>query len=137
MRFWKRGGVEIALIHRERLLRQVLGRILDDTPGFRVTAASGSAGEAVRMAMDAAPDILVVDEDAVDVRPDGILRALRDALGTGALVLLVEDPTEELVASARDAGVDAFAVKSGSVSSLVDTIRRVHARRPSRRWLRV
>lgn len=123
---------EILVIHRDRLIRDVLTEVLEGAGGLRVTGSTGSAGTAVGMVRELRPQVVLVDEAGRDLRGDGILRALADAAAEGGLVLVTDEPEEDLVRTARDGGVEAFATKGGALCGLVDTVHRIGARHPRR-----
>lgn len=131
----KNRSTEILVVHRDRLIRDVLTEALDGIGGLRVTGSTGSSGAAVGMVRERRPQVVLVDEVGLDLRGDGILRALADAATDGGLVLVTDDPDEGLVQAAREGGVEAFATKGGGLCGLVDTVRRVGARH-RRRGLR-
>lgn len=132
----KNRAMEIVVVHRDRLIREVLTEILDAADGLRVVGWTPSAGEAVALIRRLRPEVVLVDDSSVDLREDGILRALSDAAEDGAIVLLTEEPDEELVERARAAGVQGFATKAGALNGLVDTVRRIGARHPRTGGLR-
>lgn len=120
--------VEVLVLHRDRLIREVLTEVLDGASGLRVTGSTGSSGAAVGMVRRLRPQVVLVDETGLDLRGDGILRALADAATPGGLVLVTDNPDPELVEAARQGGVAAFATKGGGLCGLIDTVRRIGER---------
>ena len=104
-------------------LRDVLGR----RPGIAVTATAGSAAEALRLAAETSPDVILMDQRL----PDGSgARAARDVLarrpGT-AIVMLTGGGTEDEMLEAVEAGVCGYLVKTASVAEVAAAIERAAA----------
>jgi DNA-binding NarL/FixJ family response regulator len=108
------------------LWREALARDLADD-GFDVVATAGSAGQALRVAAAARPDVAVVDLQLPDGHGVDVVRAL--AAGTqgreAAQVLVVSASGEHAdVLESVKAGATGYLVKSASPADLRAAVRR-------------
>lgn len=114
----------LMLVDDHPLLRRGLRQLFADEPGFQVVAEAGRGGEAVDMALAAAPDLILLDLHMKEMSGLDTLDALR-AAGVGAriIVLTVSDQREEVVAAFRR-GADGYLLKDMEPEELVDRIKR-------------
>ncbi|AEE44765.1 response regulator [Cellulomonas fimi] len=95
--------VRVAVVEDQPLFRSMLERMLDDTPGLRVVAATGSVTEATRVLTPGAADVVVLDVDL----PDGNGIALGVTLrrrqpDLGVLLLSAHDAMDLLLDLPQD-----------------------------------
>lgn len=121
-------AVRVVTVQSQALLREVLVRMLDDTPGLEGVGDAATPEAAVGLVPSVTPDAALVDGDRYDLED---IYVVRRAWPAAALVLLVEDPTAERIDLYRAYGADAFVLKSSTPGGLADTVRRAgaHARR--------
>jgi DNA-binding NarL/FixJ family response regulator len=111
----------VLIAEDQTLIRLDLDRLLD-AAGFDVCALARDGEEAVGLALQHRPDVIVLDVDMP--RLDGIEAARRIlAAGHVPIVLLTAYGYGELVSRAIDVGVVGFVVKPFKESELVDAVR--------------
>ena len=105
----------------QALIRLDLERLLDEA-GFDVCGSARDGQEAVELALELHPDIVVLDVKMP--RLDGVEAARRIlAEGFVPIVMLTAYGYGELISRAVDAGVVGFVVKPFKESALVEALR--------------
>jgi response regulator NasT len=105
----------------QALIRLDLERLLDEA-GFDVCGSARDGQEAVELALELHPDIVVLDVKMP--RLDGVEAARRIlAKGFVPIVMLTAYGYGELISRAVDAGVVGFVVKPFKESALVEVLR--------------
>jgi DNA-binding NarL/FixJ family response regulator len=105
-----------------QLVRQALRRALDDA-GLRVVSEASDGEEAVRLAKQLEPDVVVMDVTMPVL--DGI-QATKQIYATGPetkIVILTMHGEDKLVSEAIEAGAVAFLSKDCSMQEVVETVR--------------
>jgi two-component system nitrate/nitrite response regulator NarL len=116
--------VAIAVIDDHPLLREAVSSTLQSVDGFEVIAQGESYQDAVRIAHEANPDIILLDISM----PGGGVEAARDiheALPSIKLVMLTASEDEKDVMSALQAGANAYILKGIGGKQLIEIIGRV------------
>ncbi len=118
--------VRIAIVDDHPLLREGVARSLADTGDFTVVGEGASADDAMRLAHEVQPEILLIDLSM----PGGGLSVLeaikRDRPATKLVVLTVSESQEDVTA-ALAAGVDGYVLKGVGSKALAGILRDVHA----------
>ena len=118
--------VRLMLADDHRMLREGLRRSLSED-GFDVVGEASDGEEAVRLAGDLRPDVILMDVTMPDV--DGVeatRRILRQRPTAKVLVLTTFNREDYLLAALR-AGASAFLLKPARPEQLADAIRAVAA----------
>ncbi|WP_019630071.1 response regulator [Actinomadura atramentaria] len=118
--------VRVLLADDQPLIRAGLRVLIADTPDLAVVGEAGTGREAVRLAAETAPDVVVMDIRMPDM--DGIEAARRVAGRAGPRVLMLTtfDDDEYVYASLR-AGASGFLVKDMALEEILGAIRVVAA----------
>ncbi|MFJ9341854.1 response regulator [Streptomyces sp. NPDC101733] len=119
--------VRILLVDDQPLVRSGLRVLIADTPDLEVVAEAGTGAEAVRLAAEHAPDVVVMDIRMPGM--DGIEATGHITAGPGAprvLVLTTFDEDEHVYGALR-AGAGGFAVKDMALDDILAAIRVVAA----------
>jgi DNA-binding NarL/FixJ family response regulator len=123
----------VLVVDDDAVARAVLRSALEAAPDMQLVGEARTAGEALALAHDVQPDVIVLDhhlpaEESGSSRMQGVeaVEYLRDL--PSAPVIVVHSVTEGMAASAENAGADAFVTKSGDTSELLDAIRRLPPR---------
>jgi len=117
--------IRILLLHAHSLLREGLGRLLRDQPGFRIVASCASTREALDVLEREYPDIVLVD---CDIGVDGGLDFVAELkkLGFGGRVLMVVARTSGGMAlRALQSGTSGIFMQKNPPSELVKAIHNV------------
>ncbi len=118
--------IRTVLIDDEQLVRSGLRMILDSAPDIEVVGEGGDGAEAVRLAEELAPDVVLLDirMPGVDgLTAAGRLAALPDA---PRVVLLTTFDLDEYVHGALRAGAVGFLLKDTPPRDLIAAVRTVH-----------
>ncbi len=118
--------IRVAVVDDYILLRDMLAQLLDATPGIAVVGTGSSAADAMRMAEELQPDILLLDVQM----PGGGINAVRtvSALYPAVFTILhtaLQD--DEHVLQAIRSGVRGYVLKGVSIDELAQVIRKVYA----------
>ena len=102
-----------------RQVRQAIRRLLDGEPGWQIVAEAGDGQEAVRLASEQKPDLVVIDA-AMPILSgiEAVRRIARASPATRILMLSVHDD-ERYVAEALEAGADGYVLKEAADLELV------------------
>ncbi len=87
------------------VVREGLRRILGRTADLTVVGEAASGGEALRVAHDLRPEVVVLDTSLPDAGPLDVVRQLRLLAPAPAVVLFAEAADAMLAARARAAGL--------------------------------
>ncbi|NGY65883.1 response regulator transcription factor [Lentzea sp. NEAU-D13] len=113
------------------VVRAGLRALLDGEPGFDVVAEAGSGEEAVRVAKDLTPDVVLMDLrfGSPDHGIDGVeaVRALTADLPGTAVVMLTSYSGHADVVRALQAGARGYVLKAGPPEELFQAVREAAA----------
>ena len=114
--------IRLMLADDHRMLREGLGRSLREE-GFDIVGEASDGEEAVRLAGELAPDVVLMDVTMPDV--DGVeatRRINRDLPGI-RVVMLTMHADESVIAEALRAGAVGYLVKDCSIDEIADAVR--------------
>lgn len=113
--------MRVLLADDHQLLRQAIRRALEDA-GMSVVAEAGDGGEAVRLATEVQPDVIVMDVSMPVL--DGIeaTRRIHDDFPDLPIVIITMHGDEALRRDAVNAGAAGFLTKDVSMQEVVATI---------------
>jgi DNA-binding NarL/FixJ family response regulator len=115
--------VRIAVADDHQIFRDGLKRLLESEPGFKVVAEAADGADAVRVAREAKPDILLLD--VAMPRMGGVEAMSAPDLGSTRVILLTAaiEPGELL--RAVQFGARGVVLKESATRDLIDGIHRV------------
>lgn len=116
--------LQIAIIDDHPLFREGVAHTLNAQPDFDVIAEGGSAAEALRIAAERLPDVMLLDVSM----PGGGVRAVREitsAFPVIKVVMLTVSEEEDDVTAALRSGARAYVLKGVAARELVRIIRGV------------
>jgi DNA-binding NarL/FixJ family response regulator len=116
----------LLLVDDHTLLRQGLRRVVEDA-GFDVVGEAADGEEAVRLAVDLQPDLVLMDVSMPVL--DGIeaTRRLRQSVPEARVVMLTMHGEEDTVTRALRAGAVAYLLKDCSGEQVAETLHAVAA----------
>ncbi|GAA3765185.1 response regulator transcription factor [Plantactinospora mayteni] len=120
-------SVRVVLVDDQPLVRSGLRVLIADTPDLLVVGEAGTGAEAVRLARDVRPDVVVMDIRMPGM--DGIEATRQIVAGNGptrVLVLTTFDEDEHVYGALR-AGASGFLVKDMAVDDILGAVRVVAA----------
>ena len=113
--------MRVLLADDHQLLRQAIRRALEDA-GMSVVAEAGDGGEAVRLAGELRPDVVVMDVSMPVLDGVEATRRIHDDLPELPIVILTMHGDEALRRDAVNAGAAGFITKDVSMQEVVATI---------------
>jgi DNA-binding NarL/FixJ family response regulator len=119
--------ITVLLVDDHQLVRRGFRRLLEDDPTIAVVGEASSGDEAIPLAKQLSPQVVVMD---VAMKGTGGLAAMRTILArTPAIkvVMLSMHAEETLVRQAMDAGASGYLLKSALDLDLAEAIKRVAA----------
>jgi DNA-binding NarL/FixJ family response regulator len=117
--------IRVALVDDHVLLRNGLRQILETVPDLVVVAEAGDSEGAVQAALDAHPNVMLLDVEMPGDDVTMTVRRIRDeAPDTRILILSMYDGAQ-LMRSLLDLGVHGCLLKSISANELISAIRAV------------
>ena len=119
-------AIEVVLFDHIAMFREAVRNLFEPEPDIRVVAEGASSADALAVATEFMPDIVMLDIEMTDAYAGGLLAELQARCpGSRTVVLtMCEDPV--IVQEALQAGIAAYLVKSSIVGhELVAAIRSV------------
>jgi DNA-binding NarL/FixJ family response regulator len=110
-----------------RLVRQGVRRILESQPDWHVVAEAGDGREAVRLAINLAPDVAVLDIGMPLLNGIDATGQIRRRLPRTRVLILSMHAQEAYVTHARQAGASGYLLKDAVGTDLVDGVAAVAA----------
>ena len=121
--------IRVLIADDQKLLRQSLAHLLDSQPGFRVVAEAATGVEAVSLARELVPDVVLMDIRMPQL--DGIAATrsiVRDPrLSEVRVLVLTMFDLDEYVFGALRAGASGFLLKDATPEALINAVRTVSA----------
>ena len=118
--------IQVILADDQPLIRAGLRMLIEQTPGIDVTGEAGTGAEAVQLARDTGPDVVVMDIRMPGM--DGIEATQKITAGdTRARVLVLTTFDDDYVYGALRAGASGFLVKDMALDDILTAVRVVAA----------
>jgi DNA-binding NarL/FixJ family response regulator len=118
-----RGVVRIAIADDHQIFRDGLRRLLESEPGFAVVAEGSDGIDAVRIAREVRPDVLLLD--VAMSRMGGIETLASPGLASTRVILLTAAIDQADLLRAVQYGVRGVVLKQSATRQLIDGIHRV------------
>ena len=122
--------VRILIVDDHQLLRFGVRRLLEEEPGWKVCGEATTGRDAIEIAVDLKPDVIVLDINLPDVSGITVAREIRRSLPIPIVFLTLYD-SPDLELNARRMGATAFLRKTGAAHGLVDAVRATLSRKLS------
>ena len=121
------GIVRVLIVDRHRVVADGIQMLLEQHPDLQVVGIATSAGDAVALASDTRPDVIVADYQLPDMTGAELAARLRDEQATTHILLLSSVVSNALLREAVKAGARGVLLKTQPAEQLVDAVRRVGA----------
>jgi DNA-binding NarL/FixJ family response regulator len=118
-------AIRIVIADDHEVVRIGLSALLDRQPGFRVVAEARSGEEAIRLARQHRPNVVVMDIRMPDGSGIDACRVLARELPDSPVIMLTSYADPDALFEAITAGASGYVLKRVGSSELVDAIRTV------------
>lgn len=118
-------AISVLLVDDHALVRKGFRRMIEDDPGITVVAEAGSGLEAVQLAQQLKPQVIVMDMAMPEMDGVQATREILRHLPKTAIVMLSMYAQESYVRNAFDAGALGYILKNAIDVDLVSAIRDV------------
>lgn len=117
--------IRVLLADDETMIRAGVRAILTTDPGIEVVAEAGDGHEAVELAREHRPDVVLLDIRMPRLDGLGAAEELRGTVPDAAVVMLTTFSEDTYIARALGSGVSGFLLKSGDPRELIAGVRAV------------
>jgi two-component system, NarL family, nitrate/nitrite response regulator NarL len=121
----------LLLVDDHTLFRRGLKALLASDDRLQVVAEAGDAGQALRLAAELQPDLILLDNHLPGVRGIDALPALREAAPRARVLLLTVSECQHDLAAALRAGAMGYLLKTTDSDALVGAIERAMHSEPT------
>ena len=118
--------IKILIAEDQQLVRRAFAGMLALEPGIKVVAQAADGAEAIQLARQWRPDVILMDLQMPRVGGIGAMKRILDDLPNTRIIVLTTFDTDELVFEAISAGAHAYLLKDSSEDEILETIRTVH-----------
>jgi two-component system nitrate/nitrite response regulator NarL len=120
-------SIRLLIVDNHTLFRQGLVSLLESEPGFNVVGEAGSGEEALQMARQLQPDVVLMDVKMPGIGGVEATRRLLELMPSARVLMLTVSEEEESLFAAIHAGARGYILKNADADELLEGIRRVHA----------
>jgi two-component system, NarL family, nitrate/nitrite response regulator NarL len=118
--------IRTAVIDDHPLFREGVTKLLARTPGHEIVAVGSTAADAVRIAREFQPDVLLIEIKLPDDGVAAVSTIVREHPSMRLLILTVSDNPDDVTAMLQR-GVHGYLLKGCTGQDIVRAVQRVHA----------
>jgi DNA-binding NarL/FixJ family response regulator len=123
-------ALRILIADDHDLMRRGVRALLESHEGWEVCGEAKTGREAVQMAEELRPDIIILDISMPDLNGVEAAKRIRKASGSAEVLILSMHYSEQLIREIVDAGVRGYIVKSDSDRDLVMAVETLARHKP-------
>lgn len=116
------GVMSILIADDDERVRHGLRNLLEAHPGWHVVGEAANGREALEKAVHLVPEVIILDISMPELDGIGAARLIHQALPQAELLVFTQHDTPDIVASALDAGVRGYVLKSQVSRDLVPAV---------------
>jgi DNA-binding NarL/FixJ family response regulator len=120
------GPIRIIVADDHALFRQALRTVLEDEPDLELVAEAGDGEEAVRLAEEFVPDVVLMDVRMPKLAGIEAARRLKETLPSTKIVMLTVSDEEEDLFDAIKAGASGYLLKEINPDEVARAVRQIH-----------
>jgi NarL family two-component system response regulator LiaR len=117
--------IKLLLVDDHAIFRQGIGVLLDMEDDMQVVGETSRGGEALRLAAEQRPDVILLDIAMPDMDGIEVCQRLKSSLPDTAVLMLSSSDDEEAVTASLTAGAAGYVVKTINHHRLVEGIRAI------------
>jgi DNA-binding NarL/FixJ family response regulator len=121
------GDIKILIAEDQQLVRRAFSTMLSLEPDINVVAQAADGAEAIQLARQWRPDVVLMDLQMPRVGGIGAIKRILEDLPETRIIVLTTFDTDDLVFEAISAGAHAYLLKDSSEAEILETIRAVHS----------
>jgi DNA-binding NarL/FixJ family response regulator len=119
--------IRILCVDDHPLLREVIGKVINNQPDMQLIAEASNAREAIEQFRQHQPDVALMDLRLPGMSGIEATIAIRKEFPEARIIILTTSEGDVEIQQALQAGARAYMLKSMPPKDMVDTIRQVHA----------
>ena len=119
--------IRILIADDHPIVRDGLNAVINDQPDMAVVGEAGNGKEAVELAQQHRPDVMLIDLRMPQMNGLEAVKAIRLEWPEARIIILTTYDGDEDIYRALQAGAQAYLLKGMPRAELLDTIRAVHA----------
>ena len=116
-------AIRVAIAEDQRIVREMLGALLEREADLSLVGAVGTGAEAVALVAQQHPDVLLLDIGLPDTDGVEVTRRVKDTVPVCRVLTLSIHDSRFFVQQMLRAGADGYVVKSAALPELVHAIR--------------
>jgi DNA-binding NarL/FixJ family response regulator len=121
------GEIRVLIAEDQQLVRRAFSTMLSIEPDIKIVAQAADGAEAIQLARQWRPDIVLMDLQMPRVGGIGAMKRILEDVPDARIIVLTTFDTDELVFEAISAGAHAYLLKDSNEAEILETIRAVHA----------
>ena len=118
------GPVRVLVVDDHHTFADLLALALSSEPDLQCVGTAGSAAEAIAMAGELRPDVVVMDIEMSGLDGLAATRRLRERVPDLVVVVVTAHRDPQWMLRATQAGASGFVAKNGSLPEMLDVLRR-------------
>jgi DNA-binding NarL/FixJ family response regulator len=118
--------IKILIAEDQHLVRRAFAIMLELEDDLRVVAEAADGAEAIQLARQWHPDIVLMDLQMPRVGGVGAMKRILEDVPAARVIVLTTFDTDELVFEAISAGASAYLLKDSTEAEILETVRAVH-----------
>jgi DNA-binding NarL/FixJ family response regulator len=119
--------LRVMVVDDHAAFAESLREVLANRPGLELTASASSGEEAVRLAEETRPDVILMDQQLPGTNGAQTAAQIITLLPKTKIVMLTGGGTDDEMLDAVEAGVSGYLIKTARVAEIADAIQRVAA----------
>jgi two-component system, NarL family, nitrate/nitrite response regulator NarL len=119
-------AIRTAVIDDHPMFREGVAKLLARTPGVEIAAVGSTAADALRIARELLPDVLLMEIKLPDDGAAAVSTIAREHPGVRVLIMTISDSDSDVTAMLQ-LGVHGYVLKGCTGQEIVRAVQRVHA----------
>jgi len=119
--------IRILLADDHPVVRDGLAAVLSTQPDFLVVGEAGTGSEALRLAVEELPDVVLLDLAMPEMDGVEVMKRLRDSYPAAGVIVFTAFDTDDRIVDAVKAGARGYLLKGAPREEIFNAVRVVHA----------